>query len=442
LLRQKVDNALRYANGRPGELLKPEDFIRYVSGPRTGQIVANNQRNIQLALEKMGFAFRFNAFAGVALMSLRVGDDFSERPLDDAGLESAWLLADRRFGFRPSLEFFGIVVKDLARRTHFHPVKDYLADLAWDGRPRIDKWLCQYGGAEDNAYTTAVASKVLIAAVRRVRVPGAKFDELPICETPIQGTNKSSALAALCPRSEWFGDDLPLGVDSKQVIERTSGKWLIEAGELHGYSNAQVEKLKGMLSRQVDGPVRMAYGRIVLEVARQFILIGTTNEVTDYLRDTTGNRRFWPVRVARFDVQAIKRDRDQLWAEAAQREAAGESIRLPEELWAVAAVEQEARRSIDPWEELLDDSIDFASDVVLVNELWTALGTAGSYRKRNDAERLSRIMQRQGFTRRKKVDVVYVRQGVECRAGKLDRRWAWTKDGKDPIEVVKQGGPF
>ena len=213
-----------------------------------------------------------------------------------------------------------------------------------------------YGGAVDTTtqsdaddsltYLEAVSSIFLIAAVRRVRTPGCKLDELLTLEAP-QGTLKSSALRVLCPDDNWFSDDLPLGVDAKQVIERTGGKWIIEASELQGYTNAQIDHLKGMLARQVDGPVRLAYGHHSTEVARQFVAVGTTNKLTEYLRDSTGNRRFWPVRIARFDVAALKRDRDQLWAEAARREALGESIRLPEALWAAAGVEQDARRQID-----------------------------------------------------------------------------------------------
>jgi predicted P-loop ATPase len=173
-------------------------------------------------------------------------------------VEPAWLTLDEAFKFRPPIEFFQIVVSDLARRRSVHPVKDYLNSLAWDESPRIDRWLIEYAGAADTPYVRAVGVLFLIAAVRRVRFPGCKFDELPILESK-QGTRKSQALRALCPNEDWFSDDLPLGVDAKQIIERTAGKWLIEASELQGYTNSEIERLKGMLSRQVDGPVRLAY---------------------------------------------------------------------------------------------------------------------------------------------------------------------------------------
>jgi len=419
-------------------------FVEYTTPPwRAGQIIPDHQGNNRLALAQLGLDLSYNAFAAKDLATYQG----STQLLDDVVVQRAWLQVDELFHFRPSLRFFEIVVKDLARRHSVHPVRDYLDQLRWDGEPRINNWLSTYGGAEDTAsdssedqsYLEAVSSIFLIAAVRRVRVPGSKFDELLILEAP-QGTLKSSALRGLCPDDNWFSDDLPLGVSAKEIIERTAGKWIIEASELQGYTNAQVDHLKGMLARQIDGPVRLAYGHFSVEVPRQFLMVGTTNKLTEYLRDSTGNRRFWPVRLARFDVAALTRDRDQLWAEAAYREAAGESIRLPERLWAAAAIEQDARRQIDPWEELLEDShaVSLTSEAITVESLWTALGDAGKYFKRNDADRLAQIMQRFGYTRKKKIDVVYIQvvKGVDQPPSEPVRKYAWVREGTDPSRIV------
>jgi Virulence-associated protein E len=153
----------------------------------------------------------------------------------------------------------------------------------------------------------------------------------------------------LCPREEWFSDDLPLNVDTKQIIERTGGKWIIEIPELNGFSKRDIDHLKASLSRQVDGPVRLAYGRLPTQVPRQYVPIGTTN-IHRFLKDPTGNRRFWPVEIEKFDIAALRSVVDQLWAEAAQREANGESIRLDQSLWSKAAQEQEARQIDDPYD--------------------------------------------------------------------------------------------
>jgi hypothetical protein len=240
-------------------------FVKYTKpASKKDQIIADHQGNVRLAVAQLGLDLSYNAFAAKDLATYQG----STQLLDDVVVQRAWLQTDGLFHFRPSLRFFEIVVKDLARRHSFHPVRDYLDRLVWDGEPRINTWLSTYGKAEDTApdssedqsYLEAVSSIFLIAAVRRVRLAGCKFDELLILEAP-QGTLKSSALRVLCPDDNWFSDDLPLGVSAKEIIERTAGKWIIEASELQGYTNAQVDHLKGMLARQIDGPVRLAYGR-------------------------------------------------------------------------------------------------------------------------------------------------------------------------------------
>ena len=283
-------------------------FVRH----KNGSIVASKQKNVRLAIENLGYEVRFDAFAQKTLMTMNGGPP---QLFDDQVAIPAWLDIEQ-YDFRPPRELLEAVVKDIAWKNTHHPVLDYLNGLAWDEVERLDNWLENYGGAEATDYVRAVAALVLMAAVRRVRSPGCKFDEMLVLESP-QGWNKSSALRTLCPNPNWFSDDLPLGVDTKQVIERTAGKLLIEASDLHGSRKREAEQLKSFLSRQVDGPVRLAYARLPVEVPRQFVLIGTTNESSGYLNDSTGGRRFWPVAVKRFDLRMLRRDRDQLWAEAA-----------------------------------------------------------------------------------------------------------------------------
>jgi predicted P-loop ATPase len=266
--------------------------------------------------------------------------------LEDAALDRLWLILDRRFRLRPTKDLLRTVVSDVAQLNGFHPVRDYLDGLHWDGVKRIDRWLVDYGGAEDTEYSHPVSALMLIAAVRRVRQPGCKFDEMVVLENPEQGTDKSTMLASLAVRDDWFSDDLPLNISGKQVVESLRGRWIVEATELSGMRRADVEHLKAFLSRQIDR-ARMAYGHFVTEAPRQCIIVGTTNAV-EYLKDTSGNRRFWPVRVKKFDIAALVRDRDQLWAEAAEREAADASIRLDPKLWRSAEKEQEQRLTRDP----------------------------------------------------------------------------------------------
>ncbi len=366
-----------------------------------GRIVAGDLDNIRTALGYLDAYATYDEFRREILIG--------GRPLDDADLERLWVRMSDRFGFRPSLDTLRRVVVADAHEAAVHPVREYLARLTWDGVERLDTWLLDYGGAPDTDYVRAVGALPLLAAVRRVRQPGAKFDELLILESP-QGTGKSSGLRALCPRDEWFSDDLPLGADSKQVIERTAGRWLIEAAELHGNRGREGEQLKAFLSRQTDGPVRLAYARMPVTIPRQFVLIGTTNAQTGYLKDMTGARRFWPVTVASFDVEALTRDRDQLWAEAAAREAAGVSIRLDPSIWEAAGVEQEARRAGDPWEPILDPL--FSGDSITqpvrvpVASVWETLGMQANMLDNRHADRVAAIAQRFGFPlkRKRRVD--------------------------------------
>lgn len=169
-----------------------------------------------------------------------------------------------------------------------------------------------------------------------------------------------------------FSDHCPFNADGREVIEAISGRWIIEAGELAGLRKAPAEKLKSFLSRTTDHG-RAAYGRIPQEVPRQCIIVGTTNNAA-YLSDSTGNRRFWPIKIDRFDLEALSRDRDQLWAEAAAREAAGASIRMDPSLWADAALEQESRRLEDPIVSALAASLGNVTGKIQSADVWKMLG--------------------------------------------------------------------
>src|SRR5262249_32209823 len=149
--------------------------------------------------------------------------------LEDAAIDRLWLLYDQRFGFQPKMELLRIVLGDMARLNGFHPVRDYLDSLQWDGKLRLDKWLTTYGGVKASAYADAVGALMLIAAVRRVRQPGCKFDEMVVFEQPEQGVaEKSTLLKVLAVKEEWFTDQLPLNARGREVIEALRGKWIVE----------------------------------------------------------------------------------------------------------------------------------------------------------------------------------------------------------------------
>lgn len=368
-----------------------DDFVRN----EHGAILPKNQRNIKRAIELLGHEMTYNVFAEQMLMD--------GKPLEDPQWKGLYLDIEATYHFQPPPDYFKIVLEDAAWRHQFHPVKDYLDTLTWDQKPRIDTWLITSASAEDTPYVRAISSIMLIAAVRRIRQPGAKYDEMVVWESE-QGTNKSSAAQVLCPNPSWFTDNLQLNLSSKELIETTLGKWIVEASDLAGKRKTEIEGLKAMMSRQVDGPARMAYAHFPVQRARHFILIGTTNSSV-YLTDPTGGRRFWPVVVHRFDTDWLSAERDQLWAEASVREAAGESIRLSESLWPVATEHQEARREVDPWEQLIRRAVlgvGPGSDGLrrlATTLLWEALSIPVERRDRYGSLRISEIMQRLGFKR-------------------------------------------
>ncbi len=370
---------------------REDDFAR----DGNGRIIAKNRDNVQRAISLLGHALSYNQFAEKMLID--------GQPLEDPQWKSLLLDIETEFRFQPPPDYFRLVLEDTAWRNGFHPVKQYLDGLTWDKKPRVDTWLIKAAKAEDTPYVRAISAILLIAAVRRIRQPGCKYDEMVIWESH-QGSLKSSAAQALCPNPDWFSDDLHLNVQSKELIEATLGKWIIEASDLAGKRKTETEQLKAMLSRQVDGPARMAYAHFPVERPRHFILIGTTNSAV-YSTDPTGGRRFWPMAVGRFDVAWIVANRDQLWAEACVREAAGESIRLREELWPDASKHQERRREIDPWEGALRKfllTVPTSSDRktrVTTTTLWEALTIPLERRDRYGALRISETMQRLGFKR-------------------------------------------
>ncbi len=365
-----IRDLIRAVRARAAAAASPDvdvDQAEFEIDSETGRPYGN-QRNIHLALAKLGVTMRWDEFA-----RRKVIEQENKREIaQDHHITALRLQIDREFGFLPGKDFFWDVLDDRAHANTYHPVRDYLDGLKWDSVKRLDTWLIDCAGAEDTPYTRAVSRLPLVAAVRRVRHPGAKYDEMLTLESPVQGTEKSGALRALCPEPRWFTDNIPLDAKPKELMEQTVGKWIVEVQELKGRQRAGREHVKALLSGQDDN-ARMAYGREPEYRERQFIIFGTSNEV-DYLDDRTGNRRFWPVRIGRFDMQRLLRDRDQLWAEAAAAEAAGESIRLSKDLWPAAAAEQAKRQRANRFEPPILDVLDERYGKIRVPDVWCICG--------------------------------------------------------------------
>jgi predicted P-loop ATPase len=279
--------------------------------------------------------------------SLTKGDVLED--LDNTALKVRQTVLTK-FGFDPGINHTLDALKMTAFDHVFDPVCDYLSSLRWDGAPRLDNWLTAYCGAPDTPLNRAIGRKMLIAAVRRARNPGCKFDYIIVFESYQQGVGKSTVLKILAGE-ENFSDAEILGLDKQEQQEAVQGVWIYEIAELEGLTKAEVTKVKMFASKTHD-MARPAYGRDRRDLPRRCIFVATTND-DKYLRDTTGNRRFWPVKTPLIDLEAISRDRDQLWAEAVLAESAGESLVIPEALWPDATKQQLARMEIDPWEDTL-----------------------------------------------------------------------------------------
>jgi putative DNA primase/helicase len=209
-------------------------------------------------------------------------------------------------------------VAAVADDNRFHPIREYLDGLAWDGTPRLATWLSTHLGAVVEpgcdkpearpAYIREVGRKWPIGAVARVYRPGCKVDAAPIFEGG-QGIGKSQALAALVPCPEWFCDEIS-DLGTKDSAQDLRGKWIIELAELSAMRRGDIERTKAFMSRSTDH-YRPSYGRRSQDFPRQCAFAGTTN-ADGYLGDETGNRRFWPVKVGAIDLDAIRRDREQL----------------------------------------------------------------------------------------------------------------------------------
>ncbi len=236
----------------------------------------------------------------------------------------------------------------------YHPVKDYLTNLEWDGTPRLDTLFIDYLGTEDSAYIRAVTRKAFTAAVARVMAPGCKYDTMVVLVGG-QGRHKSTILAKM--GGAWFSDSLRTFGD-KDAMETIQGTWLNEIAEMQALAKADVDAVKMFLSKTSDY-YRAAYGRYTTERPRQCVFFGTTNS-RDCLTDTTGSRRFWVVDIdakgrTKNVFQDLDKERDQLWAEALAYWKLGESLYLPPELEAVAKQIQEDHRARHPWEGMITD---------------------------------------------------------------------------------------
>ena len=344
------------------------DWLKQLEYEKRSTVVKNTLRNLLLILNND------EKLKGIVFNQLSDGMEIKGavpwehpgrfwRDADDAQLISYIDLTYGTFSMRN----YNIAVTKAADDRSYHPVREFLDALPeWDKVPRVDTLLIDYLGADDTPYVRAVTRKTLCGAVCRVLSPGCKFDTMLVLNGP-QGVGKSTLISRLA--GGWFSDSLNLSdTKDKTAAEKLQGYWIMEIGELAGLKKAEVETLRSFLSRQND-IYRASFGKRATPHLRQCVFFGTTNAEKGYLRDTTGNRRFWPVKTPggsrKHSWELSNEDIRQIWAEVLVYVKAGERLYLDGKMEDTAKSEQREAMESDEREGLVREYLD-----TLLPEKW------------------------------------------------------------------------
>ena len=345
-------------------------------------------------------AFAYDEMLCTSLLMQQLADErrFAARPVTDidVGLVQERL---QHLGLkRLSKDTMHQAVDIHAHALRFHPVRNYLLGLQWDNVAQLDLLPPNYFGAEPTPYVKAIGPMFLISMVARILRPGCKADHMIVLEGP-QGMLKSTACGIL--GGQWFSDGLPdvsIGKDAQQHLR---GKWLIEVSEMHAMDRTETARLKAFITRQIE-QYRPSYGRKEVFEKRQCIFIGTINKDT-YLRDETGGRRFWPVKTDDIDVEALTRDRDQLFAEAVTRFNNGERWWPSKDFEREFIMpEQAARYETDIWQDNIIIYLETKTQVLISQVAREALGFSETARiGTHDQRRIAAVLTDLGWKRQK-----------------------------------------
>lgn len=302
--------------------------------------------NAITAIRGAGWELCYDEFANGTFTSTGTPWNQTARPwADEDDIRAAeWL---QRAFVTVNREIAAQAIEVVGRERSFHPVREYLNSLKWDGTVRLTTWLARHIGVKPNPYVSAVGQCWMISAVARVFQPGCKADHMLILEGP-QGARKSTALKTLA--HPWFADEIS-DFGSKDAAMQTRSVWILEIAELDAMSRAEAGRIKGFMSRSTDH-YRPPYGKRVVDIARQCIFAGSVNHDT-YLKDEGGARRFWPVKCGHIDIESLTAERDQLWAEALVRYQDGDQWWLPEHLKPAAEAQQSKRYDGDAWDSVI-----------------------------------------------------------------------------------------
>lgn len=417
-LLRKVENAYAYAKGGAGEARAETDFE--ASNELVHQLAWDRTKNNQL-LKTLRNAVNFfmtptNPLFGTVAFDEFLGQVMIVKPLPwskekHIARNTMWSDSDTvqcRYylgaicKFDAPVKLIDEAVLTVGRMNKFHPVREYLIDLKWDGVKRLDTWLSDYCSVRDSAYARTIGRKTLLQAVARVFQPGCKADHVLILEGP-QGIGKSTIVNIL---GGIYYAALTIDPHARDTVDAMRGRWIIELEEMEVTRRADAQALKAFITRQTDR-VRLAYGRHSIDYPRQCIFIGTINPdaTSEYFTDATGNRRFWPVVIGYVKMLELQAIRDQLFAEATQRHMEGESLHIEDRaVLGEALKEQEKRQSTDPWEEqiqnyLLESELANNHGFTTSAEIWEyALRGSRSQFSKHQANRIANVLRRLGWT--------------------------------------------
>jgi hypothetical protein len=414
----------RKARSAGGDALEADEdgFIRNKDG-----VITSRAHNVRNALTRMGIALRYDEFSCKAFY---IDEGRDMRPVDDAFLEDYWVRMDDEFSFSPTFSsVWKYTVFETARQDSFHPVRDLLNSIEWDGEERLDSWLVDYLGAEDTPFNRKVGELVLKAGVARILQPGIKFDTALLLQGA-QGKGKSSVVRAMAMNVDWHTESVPLQESDQKIIETTQGKWIVEIAEMRGRDRVSADTAKAQITRTHDRS-RMAFGHISSDWARQFIFIITANP-KQLFTDQTGNRRFWPVVINDLvDIHRLRAIMPQLWAEAYIAMGAGfghiheDDLKLPKELWDAANKLTNSMMITNPYLEKLESVMGDTKGIISSTEVWDILGVPVNQRTRY--ELFGAAMETMGFTKvRRKYGGM---NNVTCYV-------RWPDNGTQPVELV------
>lgn len=308
-------------------------------------------------------------------------------------LAAIWLQRSK-WRLEVGYELVASSIEAVARKNSFHPLRDKLSALVWDGNSRVDTWTTKYLGADDTLVHATMGARWLLGAVRRAFEPGSQMDAALILEGA-QGLGKSTALRVLS--LGFFTDELS-DVGSKDAAMQLHGNWIVEIAELDAISRADAAKVKAFLTRRTD-KYRPPYGRHVEEHPRQCVFAGSVNH-SDYLKDETGGRRFWPLACQRIDLEALRRDAEQLWAESVQRYRDGEASYIDDAAIAAEIASHTSQRyQRDVWDDVVRAYAQ-VRESVSVAECLEHVGVERSRWSQNDSNRVAKILKAHGYVRR------------------------------------------